>query len=344
MWQTVGQDRAVAALQRALAGGRRAHAYLLAGPPQVGKATLARELAQALNCEGADPPCHECTPCRRIAAGIHADVQTVTVEAADEGPARKNISINQIRNPEGDPTRWTVQRAVSLRPFEGRCRVIIFDPADAMSREAQNAFLKTLEEPPPEVVFVLVTALPQVLLPTTRSRCQRLDLRPLPVAAAQAALVERWGVPERRAELLARLSRGRLGWALAAQADEEMLRARRETLMDIRNLARRSLADRFACAGDLAGRFGRQREAVLDVLELWGQWWRDVLLAASGCHEAITNVDLSDILRAEAARYDPRQVAAFLRSLAAARRRLEENVNPRLALEVLLLDLPAAAG
>jgi len=342
MWQTVGQDRAVAALQRALrpkadpplaeAGGRRAHAYLLAGPPQVGKATLARELAQALNCDGAEPPCHECTPCRRIAAGIHADVQTVTVEASGDGAVHKDISIDQIRE---------VGRSVSLRPFEGRCRVIIIDPADAMNEAAQNAFLKTLEEPPPDVVFLLITARPQLLRATIRSRCQRLDLRPLPVAAAQAALIERWGLPERRAEVLARLSRGRLGWALAAQADEEMMRARREALMDIRNLAQCSLAERFARAGDLAGRFGRQREAVLEVLDLWGQWWRDVLLGATGCQEAITNVDLADILRAEAARYDPRQVASFLRSLAAARRRLEENVNPRLALEVLLLDLPA---
>jgi DNA polymerase-3 subunit delta' len=331
MWQTVGQDRAVVALQRALAGGRRAHAYLLAGPPQVGKATLARELAQALNCEGADPPCHECTPCRRIAAGIHSDVQTVTVEAGDDA-SRKNISIDQIRE---------IGRSVSLRAFEGRCRAIIIDPADAMNDQAQNAFLKTLEEPPPDVVFLLITSRPQMLRSTIRSRCQRLDLKPLPVAAAQAALIERWGLPERRAELLAHLSRGRLGWALAAQADEELLRLRRDALTDIRNLSRRSLVERFARASDLAMRFGRQREAVLDVLDLWGQWWRDVLLAAGGCHEAITNVDLSDILRAEAAHYDARRVASFLRSLAAARRRLEDNVNPRLALEVLLLDLPA---
>jgi DNA polymerase-3 subunit delta' len=209
-----------------------------------------------------------------------------------------------------------------------------------MNEAAQNAFLKTLEEPPPDVVFLLITSRPQMLRATIRSRCQRLDLKPLPVAAAQAALVERWGLPERRAELLARLSRGRLGWALAAQANEEVLRLRREALNDIRNLSRHGIVERFARANDLAMRFARQRDAVLDVLDLWGQWWRDVLLVAGGCDEAITNVDLADILRAESAHYDVRRVASFLRSLAAARRRLEENVNARLALEVLLLDLP----
>ena len=331
MWQTLGQDRAVAALQRGLAQGRRAHAYLLVGPPQVGKGTLALELAQALNCEGPEPPCQECSPCRRIAAGIHADVQVVGVEVGDGG-AHKDIRIQQIRD---------IERAVSLRPFEGRCRVIIIDPADAMNEEAQNAFLKTLEEPPPDVVFDLSTSRPQALRPTIRSRCQRLDLSPLPVPQLEEALRQRWAVAPRQAQLLARLSRGRLGWAIAAHQDEEMMRVRHEALMDIRALPERTIQERFAYASEVAGRFSRDRATVLAVLDLWREWWRDILLLSSGCQDAITNLDLWDILRAEASRYDPAQVVAFLRSLAASKRHLEENVNPRLALEVLMLALPA---
>ncbi len=331
MWQTVGQDRAVAALQRGLAQGRQAHAYLFVGPPQVGKGTLALELAQALNCEGPEPPCQECSPCRRIAAGIHADVQVVGVEATDGG-VHKDIRIQQIRD---------IERAVSLRPFEGRCRVIIIDPADAMIEEAQNAFLKTLEEPPPDVVFVLITSRPQALRATIRSRCQRLDLSPLPVSHLKEALRQRWSVAPPQAQLLARLSRGRLGWAIAAHQDEEMMRVRHEALMDIRALPERTIQERFVYAFQVAGRFSRDRATVLAVLDLWREWWRDVLLLSSDCQDAITNLDLSDILRAEASRYDPTQVVAFLRSLAASKRHLEENVNPRLALEVLMLDLPA---
>ena len=331
MWQTVGQDRALAALQRGLAQGRRVHAYLFAGPPQVGKRTLALELAQALNCEGPEPPCQECSPCRRIAGGIHADVQVVTVEATDRG-VHKDISIDQIRE---------VARTVSLRPFEGRCRVVIIDPADAMNEAAQNAFLKTLEEPPPDVVFVLVTSRPQALRDTILSRCQRLDLSLLPVPQLEEALRQRWSVAPRQAQLLARLSRGCLGWAIAAHQDEEMLRVRHEALMDIRALPERTIQERFVYASEVAGRFSRDRTTVLAVLDLWREWWRDVLLVSSGCQDAITNLDLWDILKAEAGRYDPAQVVAFLRSLAASKRRLEENVNPRLTLEVLMLDLPA---
>jgi DNA polymerase-3 subunit delta' len=331
MWQTIGQDRAVAALQRGLAQGRQAHAYLFAGPPQVGKGTLALELAQALNCEGAEPPCQECTPCRRIAAGIHADVQVVGVEAT-EGAVHKDISIQQIRD---------IERAVSLRPFEGRCRVIIIDPADAMNEAAQNAFLKTLEEPPPDVVFVLITSRPQALRPTIRSRCQRLNLSPLPLPQLEEALRQRWSLAPRQAQLLARLSQGRPGWAIAAHRDEEMMRVRHEALMDIRALPERTIQERFAYASEVASRFSRDRATVLAVLDLWREWWRDILLLCTGCQDAIINLDLWDILRAEAARYDPTQVVAFLRSLAATKRHLEENVNPRLALEVLMLDLPA---
>jgi DNA polymerase-3 subunit delta' len=120
-----------------------------------------------------------------------------------------------------------------------------------------------------------------------------------------------------------------------------MMRVRHEALMDIRALPDRTIQERFAYASEVASRFSRDRVTVLAVLDLWREWWRDILLLSSDCQDAITNLDLGDILRAEASRYHATQVIAFLRSLAASRRHLEQNVNPRLALEVLMLDLPA---
>ena len=229
----IANDRAVAALERALREGRVAHAYLFAGPERVGKHALALKLAQALNCEAVVPdptavgaplaapagrtvePCGECNPCRRIAGGLHADVQTVTVEEDEEG-TQKGIHVSQIRE---------VERATALKPFEGRSRFVIIDPAEEMNAAAQNAFLKTLEEPPPQVVFALVTADESRLLPTIRSRCRRLELRLPAVAEVEAALAAR-GVEAERARLLARLSRGRIGWALEAADDASLLERR----------------------------------------------------------------------------------------------------------------------
>jgi DNA polymerase-3 subunit delta' len=114
--------------------------------------------------------------------------------------------------------------------------------------------------------------------------------------------------------------------------------------MDGRKLPEGSIQERFAYAGELVARFSRDRSAVLALLDLWRDWWRDVLLTLGGCPEAVTNLDLSDILQGQASRYDPGQVAAFLRALAATKRHLETNVNPRLSLEVLMLELPAPAG
>ncbi|HEU4758784.1 MAG TPA: DNA polymerase III subunit delta' [Dehalococcoidia bacterium] len=351
-WGLAGNRHVVAALRRTLAGRALAHAYLFAGPEHVGKGTLALRLAQALNCTGegrgaagtgatgrsplplADSPCGACEPCRRIAGGLHADVQTVAVEPSEEGPQHKAISVGQVRE---------VERAVALNPFEGRWRVVIIDPADAMTAEAQNAFLKTLEEPPAHVVFVLVTAHPERLLPTVRSRCRRLEFRLLSATAVEEALRGE-GVEPERASLLARLSRGRVGWALAIARDPAQMERRREALASARALAAMSVDERMGLAERLAGDFHRDRGAVLSLLGDWLDWWRDVLLIQSGAEEGAANHDLLGELREDARRCPQADVQGFVRALILGRRHLEENTQPRLALEALVLEAPRAAG
>ena len=341
-WGLVGQERAVAALTGALAAGRAAHAYLLVGPEHVGKHTLALKLAQALNCEGEEPsfdklrtgPCDGCEPCRRIAAGIHADVQTLTVEEAEEeDERRKGIHVSQIRE---------LQRVTSLKPFQGRSRVVIINPAGEMNVSAQNAFLKTLEEPPPQVVFVLVTADESRLLPTIRSRCRRLELRLPSVADVEAALRER-DVDEERARLLARLSAGRIGWALEVAADPSLLERRGESLSQAEALASMTVAQRLELAERLAQEYRRRPEKLLAQLEAWRDWWRDVLILQAGAEDGVANVDRLPDLRRDAARLRRDEVAAFVRALQEARRYLGENAQPRLVMETLLLEAPRQA-
>ena len=323
-------ERALRALKAAVAGGSPAHAYLFFGPERVGH-RAARRLAQALNCTGAEPPCGKCEQCVRIERGIHADVQTVKMEAGD-GPARKAISIEQLRD---------VQQATSLNPYEGRTRVVIIDPADDMSEAAQNAFLKTLEEPPPHVAFILIAGDFDKLAETILSRCARIDFGLVGSAEIEAALVAR-GVAPDKAKLLARLSSSSPGWAIEAATDAKALERRADVLQAARILAQSPLADRIDLAEKLSDAFERDREAVLDQLDASAAWWRDVLLVRTGAGDRIANLDLQRELQEDAKSHTTAAIAAFLQAIIETRTYLTENVQSRIALDALMLAAPGS--
>jgi len=334
VWEVVGQTRAVSLLQRSLEGEAVAHAYLLVGPSHVGKMTLALDLARALNCEASETPCGACSSCRRIAEGKHADVQVIGLPGdgdSAEAKSRAEISIDQIRQ---------MQHSASLPPFEGRCKVFIIDGAELLSNEAANCLLKTLEEPAEKVIFVLLTIDERLLPATVISRCQRLELPPLPVAEIEAALNSRWDVEPQQARLLARLSRGCLGWARTAAVDSGVLQQRGERMDRLLDILDADGERRFAYASQLAVQFGRDRRAVQDILDLWLDYWRDLLLIKIGCDDAVTNADMLATLEERAGGYSLAHIRSFIDSIQAAEEQLGQNANPRLVLEVLMLSIP----
>lgn len=325
MWQVVGHEKAVALLNNSLKGGKLSHAHLFVGPKHVGKMTLAINLAQALNCEGDEKPCGDCRQCLRIAGQKHADVVVIGLDG------RAEIGIDQIRE---------MGHSASLRPFEGRHRVFIIDGAEHLSHEASNCLLKTLEEPPPNVQLILLAINERLLLPTVLSRCRRLELRPLSTPVAEQALTERWGVPRERARVLARLCSGCLGWAVVAFSDEGLLGERWQKLTTLTRLTRVGLEERFAYAAQLANQFSKDRESVQEVLSLWVGWWRDLMLVKGGCGNFVSNVDQETTLHREAEGYSLTQIKEFVESLQRAMEQLDQNANPRLVLEVLMLAIP----
>jgi DNA polymerase-3 subunit delta' len=320
MWQVVGHEWAVDLLKRALASERVAHAYLFTGPPQIGKRSLALNFAQALNCLDQEKPCGQCLACNKVAHGSHPDVQIIEGEG-------KTLKIDQMR---------TLRHEAALSPLEGRWKVYIIRQMEQATAEAANCLLKTLEEPPPHVILMLTASQSEALFPTIISRCQVLSLRPLATETVQRALQERWGADVERAELLARLSGGRLGWAVTANQNDAILAHRAKYLDEMIALMAQGRVERLEYAQQLS----HNSEAIPELLHLWLGWWRDLLLAAGGSSAGIINIDREDILRAQAQRYSLSQVRNFVEALRVAAWRLERNANTRLTLEVLLLSLP----
>jgi len=320
-WNTVGHDWAVTLLRQGLAGGRSAHATLFCGPPQIGKTTLALELAQALNCPQPDPPCGHCPSCLKTARRAHPDVQLIVGKGAGEA-----IQIDQIR---------ALQREAVLAPYEGRYRVLILRHIDRATTEAANCLLKTLEEPPAHVVLALTAVQPELLPSTVVSRCQRLDLRPVAQVIVEAALRER-ECPAPQAHLLAQLSGGRVGWAIAASHDDSTLRQRQQ---DLDQLFALLSADRVSRL-DFAWKISRDPTTARRQIDMWTAWYRDLLLWQGESRIHVANVDKTDALDALAQQTPVRHAWATLKALRETADQLEANVNPRLALEGLVLKLP----
>lgn len=323
----IGHAPVVALLRQAVARNRVPQSLLFAGPEGVGKRAIALALAQAVNCPeraargpkktAGDDACGVCATCQRIARGIHSDV--VVVDKGDEA----SIKIGVVRE--------RVLQAVNYRPFEAARRVFIIDPADEMGLEAQDALLKTLEEPPSAAILILITAYPDTLLPTVQSRCRRLRFGPLSESDVARVLVERAGVDQAKARACAAVSAGSVGRALAAeggQLDED-----RDAAFALVTAARGArLTDRLKAAAALAKHDSdrRDRDALGDRLALVGSILRDLGALAAGRPGLLANADRDADLRAMASAYDlPRIVAAYS-ALARAQHSLDRNAGPKI--------------
>lgn len=332
-WPIVGHDLAARRLARA-AEGHPAHAYLFNGPDHIGKRTLARTFAQALFCTSPGPrPCGECRACKLVQANRHPDFLTLDMQWQTMNVPKKeeahSISVDAVR---------LINSELSRRPHEGAWKVLLVPNVDDFTVAASNAFLKTLEEPPAHAIILLTTRDAELLLPTIRSRCQAVPLFPVPLDEVERALTARWGAEPEQARLLARLSEGRVGWAIEATQNPQVLERRQRTLETLQRVLASNRAERLLLSGDL----GKANDA--DVMRVWAGWWRDTLLVQSGAEESVSNVDQRDALRDAASRFQPGQIHSVLRELQRLRRLANDtNVTPQLLWDVLLLKLPHAA-
>jgi DNA polymerase-3 subunit delta' len=324
-WHVYGHDWAIDHLRKGIAHGRIRHAYLIVGAESVGKETLARAFASTLNCTNQEvQPCGECSSCKRIASGNHPDI-IYSERESETSP----LKIEEIRS---------VTQRLALKPFEAHYRIAIFRDFDSAQPRAQDALLKTLEEPAPHAMLILLAKSLDAILPTITSRSQVIHLRPTATAVVEDVLREKYRVEDEQAALLARVSGGRIGWAIRALEQPDLLEQRNAALDLLEQILTMTRAQRFDQANDLA----KDKAALVTLLELWQTYWRDALLISTYSGIEPTNIDRGLTLQKLTEHYSPETMLAALNATRGSLHQLNTNANVRLLLEVMFLDYPAA--
>lgn len=319
-WPVWGHVHAVRDLRAAVARGPH-HAYILAGYPQLGKRTLAMTFAQALMCiapRQPGVPCGACRSCLRIERGSHPDVSEWNLVRQQQATEKSSTSRNLTLNIS---TVRAISSGLALQPFESRYRVVIVDDGETMQETAQEAFLKTLEEPPPYAVIILLTSDAEQLLETIRSRSTLIQLQSVPTDVIVAGLQAR-GIERDVAVEIADASEGRPGWAIRAAADTPMLAERRDLYTEAQRWIEAERYNQLVEATRLGESFGKDRDGVFTKLAALQHQWRI---------ELHTSLESEDTGRAAAA-------VSALKSIDTCFSDLDANVRPKLALQTMVLQ------
>ncbi len=325
--EIIGHQDIISLLRKAVDTGRVAHAYLFAGPAGVGKGTVARAFARALLCRQPrqGDACGQCRDCRQAAQGNHPDLIFVQ-------PTPNTIKIDQVRE---------IQQRFALTPYQGFRQVGVIEQAETMTAEAANCFLKTLEEPQGESVFILLSDQPYLLLPTVVSRCQQIFFHFLSFGEVVEGLVALAGLERAKAELPAALSGGSLGRAVKLAAQGNLTGQRKKAFT-----AAAALTEAFSGeALRLAQNFAGEREEVHLLFETLLLWYRDLLVwRVSGDEKLLVNRDFLPLIRQEAKNCTTSRIIDIIYKVEQAKNRLRANANPRLTVEVLFVQLGRKEG
>lgn len=364
----VGQDEAVSRLRRVLAGERMPHAYLFAGPDGVGRRTTGTALAAVLLCDnpgggalldtGEPDACGQCASCRLMSAGTHPDFHPVYKELAGyhedttvRGRKMQELGIAVVRSFLISPAHQAATR--------GRGKVFLVLDAELMSQAAQNALLKTLEEPPPGVTIVLVTDRPEMLLATTRSRCATVRFGSLPREFVREKLREH-GTEDAEADFLAAYTDGSVGRALQL-AGEGVFELKRDMLSSVAQLGaggdakladklaremdkraeKHIRAERSADVPELAKTLAQRRLAG-EMLRVLACGFRDALTVATGAGREPVNADQPDVVNALAERFAPEQLAEIIEQLSEYERLIWRNVNAKIIWDNVVITCASA--
>lgn len=319
----LGHDRIKEHLQRVAGTGKVSHAYILNGETGMGRKSLARAFALVLLCEtGGGEACMECHSCRQVLSNNHPDLIYVTHKKSS------GIGVDDVREQINDTIR--------IMPYSGRYKIYIVDEAEKMTVQAQNALLKTIEEPPSYAVLMLLTTSQEAFLPTILSRCVQLKLKPLKDSLVHEYLTDTMKVQEPEAEMYTAFARGNLGKAISIASSEEFQKMVQEVLNLLKNVRSMDISE-------LLDQIRQMKEEKMDMgecLDFIQMWYRDILLYKTiQDRELLIFKEEETSIREISSRCTYDGLERIVNSVSETRKRLDSNVNMELAMELLLLSM-----
>ncbi len=322
--QVIGQSLLMEKMDTLLSAGRIVHAYLFTGPKGSGKKTFSTLLAQTLLCtDPGDKPCHICHTCRQTDSGNHPDIIAIRPDKGKTG-----IGVDMIRSMQTD---------INIKPYQGNYKIYIVEQAHTMTEQAQNALLKTLEEPPGYALLLLLADNMAAMLPTVLSRCQQLRLLPMPRDEVAQIIQSKHDIPYAEAMVYAALSQGIPGRGLDFADSSEFKDKRASLLSGIQSSDLSTL--------DLWGPFSDSKDRVDELLDTFLLWFRDILiLKETGDHSLVVNMDKISILKVKTESFTFSSLKDIIEIIEKSRRILKSNGNYQLTIENMLLRIQGGAS
>lgn len=319
----IGQEQIKEHLQNALSTGKVSHAYIISGERNSGKEFIAKIFAAALQCEkqGTDP-CGECHSCKQAGSGSHPDIIHVTHEKPG------TIGVEDIRR--------QINQDVGIKPYSSPRKVYIINEGEGMTPQAQNALLKTLEEPPEYAVILILTTNVDTLLPTVLSRCVVMHMKPVQDARVKKFLMEELQIPDYKANICVAFARGNIGKAKLLASSEEFEKVKEEAITLVKYINDMEITEIVKAITKIS----EYKLEINDYLDILSVWYRDVLLfKATKDANSLVFRDELQYIRKTADRSTYEGIERIVNALQQAKRRLDANVNFDLTMELLLLTI-----
>ena len=321
--EILGNEMVKDHFKKAIQNHKISHAYILTGEAGMGRKSIANAFAMTLLCEkGGSEPCMTCHSCKQVMSGNHPDL----IYVKHEKPA--SIGVDDVREQIND--------TIMIRPYSSYYKIYIVDEAEKMTVQAQNALLKTIEEPPSYAVIILITTNQEAFLPTILSRCVQMKLKPLKDFTIKSYLTENLHIPEKDADICAAFARGNLGKAIHLASSDEFKELFQKVMVLVKNVGTMDISMLLDCIREMK----EQNFDIGEVLDLMQLWYRDVLMfKVTKDMNLLIFKDEYKMINETGEKVDYAGLEAILAAIDTARIRLNANVNMELAMELLLLTM-----